>query len=101
MNISETDGLSPGSLSCLPVCPRFHEDDHNCFTFCLQFMNSVLAAEGRSSLSKDAFTQSFILPRMKRVSKYTTLYQHIQKHQYYVVDRQEDTAAEPEEDHVN
>lgn len=64
-------------------------------------MNSVLAAEGRSSLSKDTFTQSFILPRMKRVSKYTTLYQHIQKHQYYVVDRQEDTAAEPEEDHVN
>lgn len=73
-----------------PVCLRFHEDDHNCFSFCLQFINSVLAAEGRSSLSRETFTHSFILPRMRRVSKYTTLYQHIQRHQYYMVDRQED-----------
>lgn len=81
---------------------RFHQDDHNCFTFCLKFINSVLAAEGRSSLSKEAFTQSFILPKMRRVSKYTTLYQHIQRHQHYMVDKQEpslaETGAEPEEE---
>uniref|UniRef100_A0AAQ4NTS2 MKRN2 opposite strand protein-like C-terminal domain-containing protein n=1 Tax=Gasterosteus aculeatus aculeatus TaxID=481459 RepID=A0AAQ4NTS2_GASAC len=79
-----------------PAWHRFDEEQHNCFTFCLQFINSVLAAEGRSPLSRETFTQSFILPRMRRVTKYTTLYQHIQKHRYYVVDRQgdrqEDTA---------
>uniref|UniRef100_A0A3B5BF00 MKRN2 opposite strand, tandem duplicate 2 n=1 Tax=Stegastes partitus TaxID=144197 RepID=A0A3B5BF00_9TELE len=73
---------------------RFHEDDHNCFSFCLQFVNSVLTAEGRSPLSRDEFTHSFILPRMRRVSKYTTLYQHIQRHQYYMVDRQQEERRE-------
>ncbi|XP_058488272.1 MKRN2 opposite strand protein-like isoform X1 [Solea solea] len=73
-----------------PVWHRFNEDNHNCFSFCLNFINSVLAVEGRSSLSRDAFTHNFILPRMRRVSKFTTLYQHIQRQQYYVVDGQED-----------
>ncbi|XP_037630747.1 MKRN2 opposite strand protein-like isoform X2 [Sebastes umbrosus] len=53
--------------------------------------HSVLAAEGRSSLSRETFTHSFILPRMRRVTKYTTLYRHIERHKYYMVDRQEDT----------
>ncbi|XP_027135289.1 MKRN2 opposite strand protein [Larimichthys crocea] len=73
-----------------PAWHRFHDDDHNCFTFCLLFINGVLAAEGRSSLSRDAFTSTFILPRMRRVSKYSTLYRHIQRDKYYMVDRQED-----------
>ncbi|XP_047204584.1 uncharacterized protein LOC124857385 isoform X3 [Girardinichthys multiradiatus] len=72
-----------------PVWHKFHEDDHNCFSFCLQFLNSILAMEGRSLLSREDFTRSFILPRMRRVSKYTTLIRHLQKHQYYMVDRQE------------
>ncbi|KAM9408144.1 LOW QUALITY PROTEIN: MKRN2 opposite strand protein-like [Pholidichthys leucotaenia] len=72
-----------------PAWHKFDEDEHNCFSFCLQFVNSVLAAEGRGALSRDDFTRSFILPRMRRVSKYTTLYQHIQRHQFYMVDRQE------------
>ncbi|XP_075951830.1 MKRN2 opposite strand protein-like [Anarhichas minor] len=73
-----------------PAWHRFDEEHHNCFTFCLQFINSVLAAEGQSSLSRETFIHSFILPRMRRVTKYTTLYQHIKKHRYYMVDRQED-----------
>ncbi|XP_067442217.1 MKRN2 opposite strand protein [Thunnus thynnus] len=77
-----------------PAWRRFDEENHNCFSFCLQFVNSVLAAEGRSALSRETFTHSFILPRMRRVNKYTTLYQHIQRHQYYMVDRQEDRQAE-------
>ncbi|XP_047438275.1 MKRN2 opposite strand protein-like [Mugil cephalus] len=44
-----------------PAWHRFDEDNHNCFSFCLQFVNSVLAAEGRDALSRDAFTSSFIL----------------------------------------
>uniref|UniRef100_A0A3Q0T3W8 MKRN2 opposite strand n=1 Tax=Amphilophus citrinellus TaxID=61819 RepID=A0A3Q0T3W8_AMPCI len=63
---------------------HFDENDHNCFSFCLHFVNCVLAAEGRGGLSRDDFTRTFILPRMRRVSKYTTLYQHIQKHQFYM-----------------
>ncbi|XP_061584107.1 MKRN2 opposite strand protein-like [Cololabis saira] len=76
-----------------PAWQRFHEDDHNCFSFCLHFVNSVLAAEGLATLSRDDFTRCFILPRMRRVSKYTTLYQHIQRQQFYVVDKQLDAAA--------
>lgn len=78
---------------CLSLSLRFDKDDHNCFSFCLRYVNSVLAAEGRSALTRETFTHSFILPRMKRVSKYTTVYQHIQRHQYYVVDRQEDVTT--------
>ncbi|KAK2915579.1 hypothetical protein Q8A73_006173 [Channa argus] len=73
---------------------RFDEDHHNCFSFCLGFINGVLAVEGRSPLSRDSFAHTFILPRMRRVSKYTTLHQHIQRHQYYVVDQQEDQQEE-------
>ncbi|XP_014830734.1 PREDICTED: MKRN2 opposite strand protein isoform X1 [Poecilia mexicana] len=72
-----------------PVWQKFHEEDHNCFSFCLQFLNGVLAMEGRGTLSRDDFTRCFILPRMRRVSKYTTLIRHLQEHQYYLADRQE------------
>ncbi|XP_067361497.1 MKRN2 opposite strand protein isoform X1 [Channa argus] len=77
-----------------PAWHRFDEDHHNCFSFCLGFINGVLAVEGRSPLSRDSFAHTFILPRMRRVSKYTTLHQHIQRHQYYVVDQQEDQQEE-------
>lgn len=59
-------------------------------------MNGVLAAEGRGGLSRDDFTRTFVLPRMRRVSKYTTLYQHIQKHQFYMVDRKGDAQGDTE-----
>lgn len=76
------------------MCLSFHEDDHNCFSFCLQFLNSVLAVEGRRPLSRETLTHSFILPRMTRVSKYITLYRHIERQQYFLVDRQaEDSQA--------
>lgn len=84
------------STAFLSVCRRFDENNHNCFSFCLHFVNGVLAAEGRGALSRDDFTHTFILPRMRRVSKYTTLYRHIQKHQFYKVDRQQHAqGAEP------
>ncbi|GAA6233083.1 MKRN2 opposite strand protein-like [Lates japonicus] len=73
-----------------PAWHRFDDDHHNCFSFCLRFVNSVLAAEGRSSLSRETFIHSFILPRMRRVSKFTALYHHVERHQYYMVDKPED-----------
>ncbi|XP_042339256.1 MKRN2 opposite strand protein-like [Plectropomus leopardus] len=81
-----------------PAWHRFHEEDHNCFSFCLLFVNGVLAAEGRSSLTRETFTHSFILPKTRRVAKFTTLYHHIQRHQYYMVDRQRDRQDERQED---
>ncbi|XP_024915898.1 MKRN2 opposite strand protein isoform X2 [Cynoglossus semilaevis] len=84
-----------------PVWHSFHEDDHNCFSFCLNFVNTVLSAEGHSSLSKDTFTYNFILPRMRRVSKFTTLYQQVQKEQYYVVDRHEEGQEDSSEEITN
>ncbi|KAM4588842.1 MKRN2 opposite strand protein-like [Odontesthes bonariensis] len=73
-----------------PAWHSFHEDDHNCLSFCLHFLNGVLAAEGHSPLSRDDFTRCFILPKMRRVTKYTRLYRHIQRHQFYLVDRAQD-----------
>lgn len=97
-NNPQTSQISSPFLSSFLALLRFHQDDHNCFTFCLKFINSVLAAEGRSSLSKEAFTQSFILPKMRRVSKYTILYKHIQRHQHYMVDKQEPELEETGEE---
>lgn len=53
--------------------------------------------EGRGALSRDDFTRCFILPRMRRVSKYTTLIRHLQDHQYYLTDRQETLGDRQEE----
>lgn len=82
-----------GHCPSVHLAVSFHEDDHNCFTFCLKFINGVLAAEGRSPVSRDAFTLSFIVPRMRRVSQFMTLQQHLQSHQFYIVDRQENSGG--------
>ncbi|XP_034721852.1 MKRN2 opposite strand protein-like, partial [Etheostoma cragini] len=79
-----------------PAWHRFDEQHHNCFSFCLGFINSVLALEGRDSVSRETFTETFILPRMRRLTKYTALCRHLQRHQYYLVDRQPGPAASPD-----
>lgn len=43
--------------------------------------------QSKRVLSKDEFTQSFILPRVKRASKYTMLCQEISQNHFYIVDR--------------
>ncbi|KAM9758750.1 MKRN2 opposite strand protein-like [Menidia menidia] len=73
-----------------PAWHSFHEEDHNCFSFCLDFLNGVLAAEGRGALSRDALTRCFILPRMRRVSGYQRLCKHLQNHPFYLVDQDQD-----------
>ncbi|KAF3855569.1 hypothetical protein F7725_016292 [Dissostichus mawsoni] len=76
----------------------FDEQHHNCLSFCLSFVNRVLAAEGREALSRETFTQIFILPRVQRVQKYLFLYKHLQTHQYYLVDREEDRQEDTQEE---
>ncbi|XP_067101117.1 MKRN2 opposite strand protein [Osmerus mordax] len=65
---------------------RFDEETHNCYNYTLMFLNCVLGTQGKRPLTKDAFTQSFVLPRIKRASKYTTLCREITKNHFYIVD---------------
>ncbi|XP_062842437.1 MKRN2 opposite strand protein [Trichomycterus rosablanca] len=70
-----------------PVWKSFNEEDHNCYTFTLTFINCVLATQTKKALGKDEFTQTFVLPRVKRASKYSALCQEISKHHFYITDR--------------
>ncbi|XP_029908342.1 MKRN2 opposite strand protein [Myripristis murdjan] len=81
-----------------PAWHRFDEDSNNCFSFCLAFINRVLATEGRSHVSRDQFTQSFILPRLRRVWKFSALSRRLRQQQFYMVERGgggEEEAAPP------
>ncbi|XP_054243662.1 MKRN2 opposite strand protein [Indicator indicator] len=64
---------------------RYEEDEHNCYTFALAFLNSVLAAEGKQQLSKREFTERFVIPQTKRASKYITLQQELTAKDFYIV----------------
>lgn len=64
----------------------FNEENHNCYSYTLMFINCVLAMQSKRALSKDEFTQTFILPRVKRASKYTMLCQEISQNHFFIVD---------------
>ncbi|XP_056157908.1 MKRN2 opposite strand protein [Lampris incognitus] len=82
-----------------PVWHRFDEESHNCFSFCLRFMNSVLAMQGSACVTGHQFTRSFVLPRVKRASKYTTLCRHIGQRRFYLTGSRRE--EEDEEDDCN
>uniref|UniRef100_A0A3B4BA09 MKRN2 opposite strand, tandem duplicate 2 n=1 Tax=Periophthalmus magnuspinnatus TaxID=409849 RepID=A0A3B4BA09_9GOBI len=73
-----------------PVWTRFDEQTHNCFSFCLDFVNVVLEVMGQSPLTRDTFTQNYILPRMKRLWKYNAIYRRVEREGCYAVDPPED-----------
>ncbi|XP_023655554.2 MKRN2 opposite strand protein [Paramormyrops kingsleyae] len=64
---------------------RFDEEKHNCYNFTLMFINCVLATEHKRALSKDEFTNAFVLPRIKRASKYSVLCREIAENHFYIV----------------
>ncbi|XP_077386793.1 MKRN2 opposite strand protein [Festucalex cinctus] len=72
-----------------PTWRSFCEDTHNCLTFCVEFVNSVSAAEGFAGrrLSRDDFARNLIAPAVSRVCKYVALRRHIERQQFYVADR--------------
>ncbi|KAK3512582.1 hypothetical protein QTP70_017230, partial [Hemibagrus guttatus] len=45
-----------------PLWQSFNEENHNCYSYTLMFINCVLAMQSKRALSKDEFTQTFILP---------------------------------------
>ncbi|XP_064422270.1 MKRN2 opposite strand protein isoform X2 [Latimeria chalumnae] len=65
---------------------RYEEYDHNCYTYALTFINCVLATQGKQTLSKNQFTERFVLPKTRRASRYITLYQEILENYFYIVD---------------
>lgn len=54
----------------------------------------MLATQGKRALGKDEFTQSFVVPRIKRASKYRMLCEEISRNYFYIV---ENPQKEPED----
>ncbi|XP_009320288.1 PREDICTED: MKRN2 opposite strand protein [Pygoscelis adeliae] len=64
---------------------RYEEHDHNCYTYALAFINSVLTAQGKRQMSKSEFTEKFVIPQTKKASKYITLHQELTANDFYIV----------------
>ncbi|XP_010140726.1 PREDICTED: MKRN2 opposite strand protein [Buceros rhinoceros silvestris] len=64
---------------------RYDEHDHNCYTYALAFVNSVLSAQGKRQMSKSEFTERFVVPQTTRASKYLTLHQALTANDFYIV----------------
>ncbi|NXN21267.1 MKROS protein, partial [Nycticryphes semicollaris] len=64
---------------------RYEEHDHNCYTYALAFINSVLTAQGKQQMSKSEFTEKFVIPQTKKASKYITLHQELAANEFYIV----------------
>ncbi|XP_075040211.1 MKRN2 opposite strand protein [Mixophyes fleayi] len=65
---------------------RYDEQDHNCYTFALRFVNNLLLLQGKKTFTKEEFTERFVLPRTRRVSKYITLCHEVAENYFYIID---------------
>lgn len=65
---------------------RYEEHLHNCYTYALTFINSVLSAQGKKQMNKSEFTERFVIPRTRKASKYITIYKEICNNGFYVID---------------
>ncbi|KAF4107214.1 MKRN2 opposite strand, tandem duplicate 1 [Onychostoma macrolepis] len=61
-----------------------------CYGFALTFINHMRSLDGKQSLSRDQFTGSHVLPRMKTVSLYVSIYHAILQHGFYIADTPHD-----------
>lgn len=57
-----------------------------CYGFALTFINHMRSLDGRVSLSRDEFTASHVLPRMKTVSLYISIYQAVSRHGFHIAE---------------
>ncbi|NWW79226.1 MKROS protein, partial [Climacteris rufus] len=64
---------------------RYEEQQHNCYTFALAFVNRVRQRRGRQPLSKEQFTHSFLLPHTRAASSYLGLLQQLAHRDFYIV----------------
>ncbi|XP_018493860.1 MKRN2 opposite strand protein [Galendromus occidentalis] len=61
----------------------YDDDDHNCFTFVLDFVRT-LQLPTLSHLNRTQFCSQVICPRMKSVARYVTLYRKLEAENVYV-----------------
>ncbi|XP_016112997.1 MKRN2 opposite strand protein-like [Sinocyclocheilus grahami] len=61
-----------------------------CYGFALTFINHMRSLDGKVSLSRDQFTGSHLLPRMKTVSLYVNIHHAILQHGFYIADAPHD-----------
>ncbi|KAM4654078.1 MKRN2 opposite strand protein [Amazona ochrocephala] len=64
---------------------RYDAKAHNCYTYALAFINSILTTLGKQQMSKSEFTEKFVIPHTKRASKYLTLHQELTAKEFYIV----------------
>ncbi|NXT15039.1 MKROS protein, partial [Prunella fulvescens] len=64
---------------------RYEEQQHNCYTFALAFVNRVRQARGGAALSKAEFTERFLLPHTREASRYLSLQQQLAHTDVYIV----------------
>ncbi|KAG8430203.1 hypothetical protein GDO86_018258, partial [Hymenochirus boettgeri] len=64
---------------------RYREEDHNCYTFALMFINAVLVLQNKKTFSKEEFTRRFVLPKTRRVSKYLTICKGISQGEFFIL----------------
>ncbi|NWV42538.1 MKROS protein, partial [Grantiella picta] len=72
---------------------RYEEQQHNCYTFALAFINRIRLARGQGALSKGQFTERFLIPHTREASRYLTLHQELAHSDVYIV-----PLPEPEQD---
>ncbi|XP_026096517.1 MKRN2 opposite strand, tandem duplicate 1 [Carassius auratus] len=61
-----------------------------CYGFALTFINHMRSLEEKESLSRDQFTGSHVLPRMKTVSLYISIYQAVLQHGFHITEAPHD-----------
>lgn len=64
---------------------RYDEHEHNCYTYALAFINSILTAQGKREMSKSEFTERFVIPQTKRAARYITVHQELTANEFYIV----------------
>ncbi|XP_074406254.1 MKRN2 opposite strand protein [Zonotrichia albicollis] len=64
---------------------RYEEQQHNCFTFALAFINRVRQARGGAALSRAEFTERFVLPRSREAARYLRLQQLLRHSDIHIV----------------
>ncbi|XP_056324241.1 MKRN2 opposite strand, tandem duplicate 1 [Danio aesculapii] len=61
-----------------------------CYGFALTFINRMRSLDNKDRLSRDEFTGRHILPRMKTVSLYISIYQTILQHGFHIANTVDD-----------
>ncbi|NWX19818.1 MKROS protein, partial [Aegotheles bennettii] len=64
---------------------RYDEQEHNCYTYALAFINSVRTMQGRQQVSKSEFTERFVIPQTRRASRYIAVHQELTTKEFYIV----------------